>query len=71
MHDFGVAFQKWSNPRIYRGLGKSEIPFVFLNVPYGSDTEIGGTDGPFDPEFPDFLGKCHPPVSESAIFYDF
>ena len=45
MHTFGVGFQLWSNRHIYRGLGKSELCMVFLNVPYEGTLKIGGLDG--------------------------
>lgn len=52
MHDFGSGFQLDTKCHIYRGLGKSELWLVFLNVPYERRPEIGAMDGDFDTFYP-------------------
>ena len=70
MHDFVVDFQLGSDRHIYRGLGKSKIPLVFLTIPYSHDSKIGAIDGDFDPGFLAGGQKVSPSGAKSAIFFD-
>ena len=71
VHDFEGGFQFSQYLCIYRGLGKSEIRFVFLSIPYRLRSKIGAIDQDSRHEFSVLARKCHPGVSKSAVFVTF
>ena len=65
------GFQFGAFCHIYRGLGKSKLPYLFLSIPYRWTSKIGAIDHDFRHKIPVLEGDVSPWVTKTAIFDDF